>query len=252
MPEVWTPVLIGTVGLCVFLYGVSKTAMPVLGVLASPLLAAALTPTVAAGFMVPLLLLGDLIALAVYRQHVEWRVIGRILPGLLVGLVLTAVLFLFADITTVGRVVGALILISVILEASRMRRAPMEVPPSGTPWDRLVTGFFGALAGVTTFAANAGGSAMSLYLIRLRVPMLTFMGTSVWFFFILNLVKVPLIAAVGLFSVESLRVGALMAPLTVAGAVLGIYVFRRMDQRIFVIVALVLSAFAAVWLLIHG
>lgn len=252
MPEAWTPVLIGAVGLSVFLYGVSKTAMPVLGVLASPILAAALTPTVAAGFVVPLLLLGDLIALAVYRQHVEWRVILRILPGLLVGVALTALLFVYADITTVGRVVGCLILITVLLEASRLRRAPMEAPPTGTAWDRIVTAFFGALAGVTTFAANAGGSAMSLYLIRLRVPMLAFMGTSVWFFFILNLVKVPLIAALGLFSMESLRVGALMAPLTVAGAVLGVYVFRRMDQRIFVVVALVLSAFAAVWLLIHG
>ena len=94
MPEVWTPVLLGTVCFCVFLYGISKTVMPVLGVLASPIIAAALTPTIAAGFMVPLLILGDLVALVVYRQHVQWRLILRILPGLLVGFALTAALFL--------------------------------------------------------------------------------------------------------------------------------------------------------------
>ena len=47
----------------VFTYGFSKTAMPVAGVVASPVLAAALGPTVAAGFIIPLLLLGDLMGL---------------------------------------------------------------------------------------------------------------------------------------------------------------------------------------------
>lgn len=252
MPEVWTPVLIGTVGFCVFVYGVSKTVMPVLGVLASPIIAAALTPTIAAGFMVPLLILGDLVALTVYRQHVQWRLILRILPGLLVGFALTAVLFLRADITTVSRVVGGLILVSVILEVLRMRQTGDTPPSVGTLWDRSVTAFFGVFAGVTTLAANAGGAAMSLYLVRLRVPMLAFMGTSVWFFFILNLIKVPVVASLGLISAESLRVGLFMAPLVVAGALVGIVIFRHLDQRVFVTTALALSAVAAVWLLIHG
>ena len=252
MPEVWTPVLLGTVCFCVFLYGISKTVMPVLGVLASPIIAAALTPTVAAGFMVPLLILGDLVALAVYRQHVQWRLILRILPGLLVGLALTAALFLFADVAVVSRVIGALILTSVILEVVRMRQ-PGDTPPSvGTLWDRLVTAFFGVFAGITTFAANAGGAAMSLYLVRLRVSMLAFMGTSVWFFFILNLIKVPFAATIGLITADSLRVGLFMSPLMVAGALVGIVIFRRIDQRRFVAAVLILSAIAAVWLLVHG
>jgi len=37
--ESWTPAIIATVVLVVFLYGFSKTAMPVAGVLAGPLLA---------------------------------------------------------------------------------------------------------------------------------------------------------------------------------------------------------------------
>jgi uncharacterized membrane protein YfcA len=252
LPEAWTPVLIITVGLCVFLYGISKTAMPVLGVLTGPVMALALTPTVAAGFSVPLLLFGDLIALAIYRQHVQWRLLVRLIPGLLVGFALTAALFVFADITTVGRVVGGLILVSAILEWIRMRGG-LEAPPSTvTAKDRLVASFFGVLAGVTTLAANAGGAAMSLYLVRMRVPMLVFMGTSVWFFFFVNLSKVPFVVGLGLVTTESLLIGALFAPLTALGAFVGVKVFRRMDQTIFVRVALALSVVASVWLLIHG
>lgn len=252
LPEAWTPLLIVTVGSCVFLYGISKTVMPVLGVLTGPVMAVALTPTVAAGFSVPLLIFGDLIALAIYRQHVKWSLIVRLIPGLLVGFALTAAMFAFADITTVGRVVGGLILISAILEWIRMRGG-LETPVTQpTTKNRIIASFFGVLAGVTTLAANAGGAAMSLYLVRMRVPMLVFMGTSVWFFFLLNVSKVPFVVGLGLVTPESLMIGALFAPLTAVGAFVGVKVFRRMDQAVFVRVALALSAVASLWLLIHG
>ena len=93
---------------------------------------------------------------------------------------------------------------------------------------------------------------MSLYLVRLRVSMLAFMWTSVWFFFILNLIKVPFAATIGLITADSLRVGLFMSPLMVAGALVGIVIFRRIDQRRFVAAVLILSAIAAVWLLVHG
>jgi uncharacterized protein len=248
VPDTWTPLLLGVVGVCVFLYGFSKTAMPVAGVLAGPLLAAALGPTAATGFMVPLLILGDLFALARYRQHADWALIRRIVPGVLLGFLLTAVLFVALSLTALGRVIGVLILVSVTLEAWR-RRHPVE--PSERP-RRGAALFFGTLAGMTTMAANAGGTAMTLYLLNLRVPMLAFMGTSTWFFFVLNVVKVPIVGGLGFITTESLLAGLLFAPLIVIGALIGIWTFTRMNERVFANVALGLSALAAVWLIVHG
>ena len=113
MPDAWTPALLAVVGACVFLYGFSKTAMPVAGVLAGPLLAAALGATVASGLMIPLLLLGDLFALGYYRQHADWALIRRLVPGVLLGIAVTAALFGFLPASTLGRVIGVLILASV-------------------------------------------------------------------------------------------------------------------------------------------
>ena len=85
MPDTWSIGLTVTVGVAVLLYGFSKTAMPAAGVFAGPLLAAVLTPVVASGFVVPLLVLGDLFGLALYRQHADWRLIRRLVPGVLAG-----------------------------------------------------------------------------------------------------------------------------------------------------------------------
>lgn len=249
MPEVWTPLLIAVVGSAVFLYGFSKTAMPVAGVLAGPVLVAALGATAASGFIMPLLILGDFFALARYRQHANWPLMLRLVPGVLVGVALTAVLFRFVDTRTLGRVVGALILASLLLEVWR-RRHPVDAGDG--PPNRLAVGFFGTLAGMTTMAANAGGTAMTLYLINVRVSMLAFMGTFAWFFFILNAIKVPILVGLGFLNAETLVADLWFVPVVVAGALLGYGIFARMNEKVFTNIALALSAVAAAYLIIHG
>ena len=162
MPETWAPILVAIVGFAILLYGFSKTAMPVAGVVAGPMLAAALGPTVAAGFAVPLLLLGDLMGLLYFRQHANWKLIAKIVPGVLVGFAITALLFAFASTTVIARVIGVLLLISVGLEIVRRLSSLLEEPGEGEGVQRLEAGFYGTLTGVTTMAANAGGAAMTL------------------------------------------------------------------------------------------
>ena len=252
MPETWTPALIVLVGLSVMLYGFSKTAMPVAGVLAGPVLAASLTATTAAAFAVPLLLLGDLFALALYRQHADWGLIRRLIPGVLLGIVISAILFRFLDVRTIGRIVGLLILASVILEVWRSRTEQAAHRDLPALENKAAIAFFGALAGVTSMAANAGGTAMTLYLVKMRVSMLAFMGTSTWFFFVINAIKVPIVLALGLMTRETLVADLWFAPMVVVGALVGMVTFRRMNQRVFVGIALTLSALVAVWLIVHG
>lgn len=251
MPDTWTPLIIGAVVVGVLVYGFSKTAMPVAGVFAGPLLAAALGATEAAGLMVPLLILGDVFGLAYYRQHADWALIRRLVPGVLAGFVITAALFAVLSTQALGRIIGVLILGSVLLELWRRwqerhsgDRAPM------TSWTGIA--FFGTLAGMTTMAANAGGAAMTLYLVKMRVPMLAFMGTSTWFFFILNVIKVPFVVGLGFLTPQTLLADLWLSPLIVIGALLGAFTFRRMNERVFTYTALVLSGLVSVWLVIHG
>ena len=251
------------VAVCLFLYGISKTAMPVAGVVAGTVLAGVLGPAVATGFLVPLLVLGDLFALAFYRSHVDWRIILRVIPGVLIGFVLTALMFAFLPQAAVARIVGVLILISLLLELWRQAKLRRAGQPDGVIADdasapapprdhRIVTAMFGVLAGMTTMGANAGGTAMSIYLIRLRVPMLAFMGTAAWFFFFLNVCKAPFVIALGYLTWDSLVWDLWFAAPLVVGALAGAFVFRRMTPQWFTRIALALSGLAAIWLIVRG
>jgi len=227
--------------------------MPVVGVIAGPVLAAALTPTIASGFAIPLLIVGDLIALTRYRSYANWLLIVRLMPGVLSGILITAVLFTVMPIWMLTRMLGLLILISVILEIwRRSKKVKIEHAEVELTKSRVLAGFFGVLAGMTTMAANAGGAAMSLYLAHMRVTTLTFMGTSAWFFFGVNLIKVPIVVQLDLLTWETLKVNLLFLPALGLGTLVGIFIFTRLDERKFYTIALSLSSLAALWLLIHG
>ena len=249
----WSVLSVTVIAIAIFLYGVSKTAMPVAGVLAGPLLAAVLTPTVASAFALPLLLVGDLYALALYRSNVDWRLILRLIPGVLAGLLVTAFLFSVLTATALSRILGALILVSVILEIARKTRNLSSELPTDAPLVQSVKAtLFGVLAGMTSMAANAGGTAMSLYLVNMRVSTFTFMGTSAWFFFFINISKVPILINLDLLTGETLAAGVWFIPVIVSGAVAGSIIFRHISGEWFYWIVLAVSAMAGLWLLIVG
>ena len=242
------PVIVA-IALGTALSGFSKTGIPVAGMLAATILAGVLGPTAASGFLVPLLIVGDLIALALYRQHADWGLIRRITPGVLGGFLLAGLGFWLLPVPLLTRLLGALLLVAVGLEAWRIRTS-VEAGAQGSGWVAAAT--FGSLAGVTTMAANAGSAALTIYLVKMRVPVLAFMGTSAWFFAILNVLKVPVILALGLTTWSTLGVSAMFLPALLAGAALGWFLVKRVDRQRFTRIGLILSALGATWLLVHG
>lgn len=113
----------------------------------------------------------------------------------------------------------------------------------------MLAGTYGTLGGFTTMVANAGGPVMSMYFLATRTPVQVFLGTSAWFFAIINAIKVPFLAGLGLFETPVLLMDAVLAPLVVAGALLGLWVARKMNQRVFDRIAIVLTIVGAVYLL---
>ena len=63
--------------------------------------------------------------------------------------------------------------------------------------------------GFTTMVANAGGPVLSLYLLSAGFRKLGFLGTSAWFFLIVNTSKVPFSVGLGLIDARSLLLGVI-------------------------------------------
>jgi uncharacterized membrane protein YfcA len=90
---------------------------------------------------------------------------------------------------------------------------------------------------------------MVIYLLAMRLPKFAFIGTSAWFFFAVNWLKVPFSVNLNLITWDSIRLDLGMLPLIVAGSVAGIFFLHRIPQRAFNGLVQVLAAAAALKLL---
>ncbi|MER7316435.1 MULTISPECIES: sulfite exporter TauE/SafE family protein [Streptomyces] len=113
-----------------------------------------------------------------------------------------------------------------------------ETGPPGTEagpprTGRLKARAYGALGGFTTMVANAGGPVLSLYLLSAGFRKLGFLGTSAWFFLIVNTSKVPFSVGLGLIDARSLLLDAVLVLFVLPGAYLGRACAGRINQTLF-------------------
>jgi hypothetical protein len=90
---------------------------------------------------------------------------------------------------------------------------------------------------------------MIIYLLAMRLPRFHFVGTSAWFFFIVNWVKVPFHANLDTMTLATVKLDLMLLPLIAVGAVAGIVLLKRIPQRAFNSVVQILAAAAALKLL---
>jgi len=97
--------------------------------------------------------------------------------------------------------------------------------------------------------ANAAGPVMAQYLLLMRAPKLAFLGTSAWFFLLVNLAKLPFTGALGLVSGPLLLLDLALVPLVLLGGLAGRHVARRLQQHHFEAWTVGLTAVSCVALL---
>ncbi|TCL68511.1 hypothetical protein EDC14_101351 [Hydrogenispora ethanolica] len=241
-----SPIEWGLGAFCALLFGFSKTGINGVSTLAIPIMAAIFGGKTSAGVVLPMLITGDLMAVRHYSRHANWSHIRRLIPWTLGGLVIGLL---------VGRAINdrqfkAVIAISVLVCLGLMvwlerNRETLQVPDH---WGFAAA--MGLAGGFTTMIGNAAGPVMTLYFLSMRLSKYDFIGTGAWFFALVNLTKLPLqIFFWQAISPATLAFNAVMIPGIVAGAVLGIWVVRRIPERPFRVAVMILTVAAAVKLL---
>lgn len=244
-PWAWAALAVAAVTI-----GISKTALPGGSILAIALFAAVLPARTSTAATLLLLMVGDLFALFAYRRHAHWPTLLRLAPAVIAGLLVGFAFLALAGDGVVRRAIGVILLLMIAVtlwRRWRQSRADAVAPASG---GLVLAASYGTLGGFTTMVANAGGPVMSMYFLATRTPVQVFLGTSAWFFAIINVIKVPFLTGLGLFQAPVLLMDAVLAPLVVIGALLGLRVARRMNQRVFDRIVIALTIVGAVYLLI--
>lgn len=227
--------------------GLAKTGIPGLGILLVVIFANVLPARASSGVVLPLLILGDLAALASYRRNLVWSHFWRLIPWAAAGVVVGWLALSRLDDAWTARSIGALILAMLGVHFWRRHRAAREDEPPPARGTAAAAGLF---AGFTTLVANAAGPVMTIYLLAMRLPKLEFLGTGAVFFFAINWFKVPFMVNLGLIDATSLALNLRLAPIVLLGAWLGRRIARRIDQKTFEATALALAALAAAKLLL--
>lgn len=99
-------------------------------------------------------------------------------------------------------------------------------------------------------AANSGGPVMALYFIASGFDVKRFLGTQAWFFFIVNVIKLPLSAGIGLINEQTLKLDVLLAPVVIIAGLIGKKIVRHIDQKLFNRIIIALTIISSAYLLI--
>lgn len=246
--EPWQWALAAGLAACI---GLSKSGVPGLGILVASLFPLLLPARAASGFVLPMLIFADVAGLLMFRRHAQWPHLWRLFPWTAAGVILGWLVIGRIDDLQAKRLIGAIVLVLVGVHYAWRRWGAREAKPGETVAPALwLAAIAGLLAGFTTLIANAAGPVMIIYLFAMRLPKLEFLGTTAWFFALLNLFKVPFMVHRGLIGPTSFATNLVLAPAVVVGALSGRWLAQRMNQKLFEAVALLLTFAAGVKLLL--
>jgi uncharacterized protein len=199
-----------------------------LGMLGVPLITLFISPVQAAAILLPILCLMDIFGLIAYRRGADWKNLWCLLPGALFGITVGALLFQYLNDDIIRLIIG---LMAVVFTLNHWLKPKLDTPPHGAS---IIKGsLWGSLSGFTSFVAHAGGPPLQFYMLPQKINKTLFVGTSVWFFFAVNYIKLIPYAYLGQFSAENLGTSLLLLPLAPIGIWCGVKAHDKVPEQLF-------------------
>ncbi len=220
----------------ILMVGVSKGGFAgSLGMLTVPLFSLAVPPIQAAAIILPILCLMDIFGIIAYRRKADWRNLAYTLPGAVVGIGIGTLLFKYLNDDIVRLVIGCIAVLFTLNYWFRPKPEGHRVGPNvikGSLW--------GGVSGFTSFMAHAGGPPLQFYMLPQKIDKTLFVGTSVWFFLVVNYTKLIPYSFLGQFSSENLATSLILLPLAPLGIWLGVKAHKHVPEQLFYKLAYIL------------
>lgn len=219
-----------------------------LGLVGVPLLSLVMPAREAAGMLLPLLCLMDIIGLLAFRREFDGRNVRLMLIGGLSGTLVGWALWTVITDAEVLLIVGIITMLFIIDAVVPWRKRLAEGAAPSAPWGI----FWGGVAGITSFISHTGGPPAQIYLLPQRLAPNIYSGTTVVFFAALNFSKLIPYYFLGQLSISNLETAALLAPAAIVFMLLGVFLVRRISVKVFYNLAYVLIFFVALKLIYDG
>ncbi len=234
--ELWEIVIVAVAG---FFSGVIKTGVGIgSGVFLLPTLSLAFPAKTALGLGAPLMLASDIIGLRYYwmqwdRSNKLLRLMLSAVPGLLIGTLLLPIIPAREFRFGVGMFGVAYALSHLFPNMFIVRWIKACFTGINCRTGKTQIYFYGALGGVATVLAHAGGLVWSLYLMTSIQDRRTFVGTIVFIFFLTNTYKAIAYVFIGIIPPQTIFNILPAVPAVWLGSSLGNLANKRMNQQLF-------------------
>lgn len=234
--------LVLVVALCT---GMSKTGVHGAGMLAVPLLANVFGGQTSSGIMLPMLVMADVFGVWYYHRHASWKHLRILFPWAAGGVILGTITGKYID-DSVFRIIMAIIILTSLVVMLWLERGHKE----DIPHQKTFAVTSGILGGFTSMVGNLAGTVMAVYLLSMRLPKNAFIGTTAWFFLVVNWFKVPF----HIFSWHTINLNTFLFDLTtlpfiILGAFLGIIVVKKLSEKTYRWFIIVMTIIAALFML---
>lgn len=237
-PLEWLVIMI-----CGMLIGMSKVGVPGVSMIVVPSLAFIFGAKQSTGVLLPILMMADIFGVSYYRRHANWNHLVKVIPWAVAGLLLALWVGELVNDKQFKSLIAILVFLSIGLMLWQDKRKGVALFPD--KW--WFAASMGILGGFATMIGNVAGPVFTIYLLAMHLPKNSFIGTSAWFFMVINFTKFPLQYFVwNNIRPETLMVDLVTLPAIAAGAFLGFKVVKFIPEhayRGFVIAITVLSAF---------
>jgi uncharacterized membrane protein YfcA len=211
-----------------FLTGVSKGGVPIVGALTVPVLSLVISPVAAAGLMLPVYVISDWFGLYAYRREFDKRVLLIACVSMTIGVGLGWATAKMIPESYVTVLVGV---ISVAFALNQLLRKAVVVAPRRAEWE---TGLFWCtIAGFTSFVSHTGGPPYQVWTLPLGLKKAVFAGTSTIAFAYINMIKLVPYYFLGQINLTSLEVALKLAPFAAAAVFFGVWVVKRLPEKLF-------------------
>jgi len=228
------------------LTGMAKTGVHGAGMLSVPLLANVFGGQLSSGIMLPMLVLADVFGVWYYHRHASWHHLKILFPWAAVGIVVGTITGNYINDQIFKMMMAITILVSVVIMLWLERLGQPDKIPKHKSF-AITTGIAG---GFTSMVGNLAGSVMSVYLLSVRLPKNAFIGTTAWFFLVVNWFKVPFhVFGWHTLSWNTVWFDLTLLPLIMLGAWLGIMIVKAISETMYRWFIILMTLIAAVGML---
>jgi len=215
-------------GPAVVFLGLSKGGFSGIGMVATPLLALVMPPLEAAAILLPIILLQDALSTWIYRREWDPWNLKVLIPGAVLGVAAAWLLAAYVSDAAIRLVVGLIALVFAL--HAWLYRGQTEVRPAPNP---ALGGVAGGLAAFTSTLIQIGAPPYYAYVLPQRLPKMLYVGTTVWFFATVNVMKIAPYVGLGQFSSAGLATSAALFPLAIAANYFGVWLVRVTPEQLF-------------------